>query len=298
MSDVVASMRARAAGRGLDALLPRLEAVAEPAVAVSVGKPVDDLPVGVSKLGGLPDLAEEWPTHEGNPLRFIGQVQLADLPRPAASALPPSGLLSFFIGDDEPASDVVHRVLYTSRNDLRRAGWPSSLEPGDAAALSFHPAISLPPAEKLVDVEAQWETVHALVQELLPSETRLLGHPEQIGSDPAVDAYLCRSGRKDILYSHHKTLAEIDREIANAWGDGDDVRAQRLEQERESIGWFRTDRPRHEAAIGRWRVLFQIGSHPRLDMMWWDSGLLTFLIDTDALAARDFTRTYAAIQTT
>jgi uncharacterized protein YwqG len=42
----------------------------------------------------------------------IAQLDLAALPRDLGLGLPPTGLLAFFLGVDEPASDVEHRVLY------------------------------------------------------------------------------------------------------------------------------------------------------------------------------------------
>lgn len=302
--DLALILRSAAERRGLTTALPRLEAEALPSIAITVGDTSAELPLGTSRLGGAPELSTEWPAHEGRLMRFVGQIQLAELPRSVASALPAKGLLSFFVGPDEPASDVVHRVVYSPggllhplRLPANASAWGDPSEWG-AAPLSFRPAISLPPADKLIDTESQWADFHALARELLPTETRMLGHPEQLNSDPALDAYLCRTGHADILYDPYKRPAELEREIAAAWADCDEDRAERLEAQRASRSWFHADVSAHESASRIWRVLLQVGSHRHLDMTWWDAGVLTFLIDERDLARGDFTRTYAAIQTT
>ena len=61
----------------------------------------DALPVGSSKLGGLPDLGDlGWPRDgEGEPLLFVAQFDLAELaPYDEDHLLPSRGLLSFFLG--------------------------------------------------------------------------------------------------------------------------------------------------------------------------------------------------------
>ena len=59
----------------------------------------EDLELGVSRLGGEPDLARgsSWPTAEGEPLRFIVQVNLAEVAAfDVDKLLPETGLLSMF----------------------------------------------------------------------------------------------------------------------------------------------------------------------------------------------------------
>ncbi len=83
------------------------------------GKPPVPLPdVGVSKLGGWPDMAAgmEWPRTTGDAtMDFVAQVRLAD--GPALSGFPEDGLLLFFSGGggggdaDPPNRDLEHAVL-------------------------------------------------------------------------------------------------------------------------------------------------------------------------------------------
>jgi uncharacterized protein YwqG len=56
----------------------------------------EDISIGTSKLGGLPDLPTDcpWPMLDEKPLSFVGQINLAQLPQPCVA--PQEGLLSFF----------------------------------------------------------------------------------------------------------------------------------------------------------------------------------------------------------
>lgn len=60
-----------------------------------------DLGVGVSKLGGKPDLPPDfvWPSHGGIPLAFLAQLRFEELaPHDPEGVLPTRGLLSIFLG--------------------------------------------------------------------------------------------------------------------------------------------------------------------------------------------------------
>ena len=59
----------------------------------------DELPLGSTRIGGRPDLADNvvWPSWNGKPLAFLAQLNLGDLTRfPFASVLPKEGWLLFF----------------------------------------------------------------------------------------------------------------------------------------------------------------------------------------------------------
>ncbi len=65
------------------------------------------LKVGVTKLGGHPDLDDktEWPRFKGEPLAFVAQIRLEEMaPHLPKGLVPSAGLLSFFVGND-PTSE-------------------------------------------------------------------------------------------------------------------------------------------------------------------------------------------------
>jgi len=88
--------------------------------------PEDRILVGASKFGGSPDVPAgfAWPHAEGaggpEPMEFVGQVRLADLPAPLPEPVPREGLLSFFTRWDEG------RVFYyPDGTALRRTAGPN-----------------------------------------------------------------------------------------------------------------------------------------------------------------------------
>jgi hypothetical protein len=89
-------------GRSLDAMVKEINASKARRNAKILGK----LPLGHSRIGGLPDLPPDhpWPTHKGRKIPFVAQLNLADFPRDARPLLPERGHLYAFalISNDEP----------------------------------------------------------------------------------------------------------------------------------------------------------------------------------------------------
>lgn len=128
------SLRDRLAEHDLSDLYDRAVATREPCIPFTSAEPAP-VPIGKSKLGGLPDLTlgAPWPRRGERPLMFLAQFNLADLPKPHIQpGLPASGLLSFWYDTaDEPwGYDPKHRgsfqVLYTDAptDQLRRTDLP------------------------------------------------------------------------------------------------------------------------------------------------------------------------------
>jgi uncharacterized protein YwqG len=108
---------------------------------------------GMSRLGGMPlsPPGWPWPTVEGEPLLFVGQINCAELRGlPSSEQLPSSGLLAFF-GDHDAV--MACRI---EAGDIAVHHWPDvdrlvpampPIEPAfvfPACALAFRPLIDLP----------------------------------------------------------------------------------------------------------------------------------------------------------
>lgn len=161
------------------------------------------VPIGGTKLGGTPDLpaGSPWPWHEGRPMAFVGQVNLADVaPLVEPGLLPSAGVLSFFCASGDQSAGIRGHVSFTDTGTpLSRAQIPPELSPDDR----YH-ALGLRPERELTypSAEAAAPVLGLSMQERLAyqdavgrDETplhRMLGHPDVIQRDACdADPALC-----------------------------------------------------------------------------------------------------------
>jgi uncharacterized protein YwqG len=271
------------AGAGLERVAADIQQIMQGSLRLSIAAIGDDrLPVGASKLGGQPDLptGSVWPGWKGLPMSFIAQIRLADTGAyPWASALPRSGLLSFFYDarQETYGADVGDRggwqVRYTDGDPahLRRLPVPNdlpaaaqfsagniafSVEPTlPALPANFLPSIKWTPDEvkRYEDLLANFPSpaAHTLAQH------RLLGHPNQLQDDMQLQCAL----------------------LANGVATRDDPRAAALAK-----------------TTAQWRLLLQVDSDERLGMKWATAGMLYYWIEQRALESRRFDRTWLVLQ--
>jgi uncharacterized protein (TIGR02996 family) len=125
-------------GAGLGAQADEFFSLARPALAVaSEAAPEAGLAVGAGKYGGRPDLpaGAKWPKFEGEPLAFLGQLNLAALrPSPAARELPGAGVLSMFAAYDRESGN----------DDFPKGSWRLFHFPGAAKLVRHEPDAGLP----------------------------------------------------------------------------------------------------------------------------------------------------------
>ena len=253
--------------------------------------PENDLPIGCTKFGGLPDMPPEmhWPIANDIPLTFLAQIRLDDLPRAhlTCDALPASGLLHFWydpsdMEDDRSSGyaergDHCFRVTYTElpmTSLLRRHFPPQPTEypsgpycreliPYHACSVTTHAVVTITP-EIYFDLKIPedpdksrvwdlWRELHGPQGE---GRHRLLGHPDQIQSNMQADLYIAEQG----------------------------IRPQATTAEE----WAAAQR--HYAPLGKeWIMLMQIDTDESgPGWTWGDVGALYFWIKKSDLAARNF----------
>lgn len=257
----------------------------------------DELAIGASRMGGVPDVPEgfTWPkTEAGRALTCLAQIDLAALAgMPAATDLPDRGWLCFFYDEDagpwgfDPDDHDGFAVNYfdSPRDQLQRATdpveYPEDMGPAYASRLAIRPAWSLPwigndvrPTLDLpgdADNEAAYELFEALIDRLggwSEDNTErihhhLLGEPEPIQDDMRLECAMVTHG----LYCGNAT------------------------------GWNDPRRPSLEPTAKDWRLLFQIDSDEAgPGWMWGDGGRLYFMIRFDDLAERAFDRSWMVLQ--
>jgi Domain of unknown function (DUF1963) len=166
-----------------------------------------DVPVGASKIGGLPDLPLDvrWPTGQFGPMTLCAQLRLADTSELAGVEgwTPGDSLLCFFADlDSETAEAVGGRVIAVPREDAARREAPADLPPAyvfiEEARLDLLPVLTPPMSfdsgpELEHDLDADdwkaWEWFYESLGCGRPVITaghhQLLGHAWQVGDlDP------------------------------------------------------------------------------------------------------------------
>ena len=244
-----------------------------------------------SRLGGTPDLPAgiEWPSWNDQDLAFLGQVDLAEAAAlDRALPLPERGLLLFFYDAAAQPSGLAPshrgscRVLHVGENPsrlertgadrVRLADYPLelSLELTLPRSWSFRvEALDLDPDEMTAweDVREKLAIAQGVeLEELAPrwqSLHRLLGYPDELGSEMEVDCQLASGG------------------ISVEAGEGFlDPRRQEL-----------------EAEAADWRLLLQLSDDKELGASWGeDFGRLSMWIRERELRAGDFDGVWAILR--
>lgn len=119
-------------------------------------KPEGELDVGITKIGGHPDLpaTAPWPARRGKHLAFVAQLDLEAIAEALSpSLLPARGLLTFFVADD-PSGETGYlddcAVLYTQPGaKLVRRGVPDNYAGPiyQACAVELRSVVRLPGRE-------------------------------------------------------------------------------------------------------------------------------------------------------
>ena len=197
---------------------------------------------GCSKLGGSPDLPTvfKWPLHKLGPYRFLGQVNVGDIPK-GPHELTGDGMLSFFYAHDNDGEsfwgdpDYVRVYKFRDVSALEPAEPPAAVRLGATSTIKFELGADVPPwpwdrsareAWPLSDSQqdAYWE----LRLRLHPSQRYLLGYP--FNTTLAYDPTPGPDWRSLLTVSS-------DDELEWGWHDGDWL-VTFIEQQRLRAGDF------------------------------------------------------------
>ena len=274
--------------------LPFKQELAElvrPAVFLDSQTPSSEpLPVGVSRLGGLPDLPVNtaWPTWQGQLQSFIAQINLSELPPfRDRNLLPGSGLLFFFYDSAQStygssASDRgSFAVLYSENSGPtvdpdtipERLGREAVFKP---ARLSFRMGMT----------EPGWE--HPILERLGLSFEERLTYAEVVGRAEKSASIRTRP-------SYHLMLGyPSPLQYAVAW-----------DCERVRVGYWEADREKRKALepvirqqVEEWELLLQVDCDPHAGIEWIGSGCLYYMIRRHDLESRRFGEVWCVLQTT
>lgn len=157
----IETLREQIRSVGLNRLEEEIIRLAQPCIYM-IREAVDDdkLPLGSSKLGGLPDLPADfqWPYYNSVPLTFIGQFNFSEFAKlDLDGILPAQGILYYFIETDEMIFGTYEqrnawRVFYVENENtpLIRTSHPTHqgefrlINALPSHSIDFERAISLP----------------------------------------------------------------------------------------------------------------------------------------------------------
>ena len=286
-------LREEMSERGLDAYFDAVAPFAKNSIRITLDVQDDeDLPVGISKLGGSADLPAgvEWfrTSKTDIPMSFIGQVNFAETaPYDQEHKLPTKGMLYFFYdccpdgmpwGFGPEDSDGWKVYFYDGElSDLSRREVPADLEEDDngmifgSARMCFEAVMELPSTESDLtndldlpdddDLQDQyWEWLEEQEDEVI---NKLLGHADPVQSGMELE---CEYVTNNINCGSPEGYA-----IAKSRG--------------------------LDKNAARWNLLMQVDSNEEdLGMMWGDMGRLYLWITSENLATRKFENTWLILQ--
>lgn len=250
----------------------------------------DSIPIGGSKLGGNPDLPEdfEWQYYEGRPLTFMGQFKLSELhPYDEENLLPDTGILYYFYdADTAPWGEVEHKggwqVYYIEDENTplvrtthpRAEGINDVIDSLSVHRVSYTSVLTLPLIYDwefedkgfagITDDESDnyWELV--LESGIEPAH-QVAGYEVAIQGD--VREYVVR-GVQNIPEKHDPVTNLLDP---------------------EQLRYV-------QAESKKWQFLFQIDSDDDLDIIWGDAGRLYICIPKTDLQERNFDECWTIMQ--
>jgi len=271
---------------GLARVSSQLLSLAKMSVRFTTTKSTDkEIPVGLSKVGGCPDLPsnQSFPKWKDVPLAFLAQINLADISAfTASSVLPSSGILSFFYSATQETwgYDPKHKgswqvYFFADLETLERIEFPNDLpEEGhySTCSLSFFEELAIPPWESILideldlsreEMDSYINLAESIISDGSGLVNRILGYPEQIQGDMQIECQMVSNG---IYYG--------------------DAKAHEHPRYKELMPGA-TD----------WELLLQLDSEEdSAQMIWGDVGRVYFWIHKRSLANREFDKVWFQLQ--
>ena len=245
--------------------------------------------IGSSRIGGDPDLPanEEWPLNsDGTPMTFLAQLRISEMvPHDASALLPANGILYFFVGVDEPAYGIEHKVIYLLEDKLQEAARYHSPEvtalEGEFTGYRVSARSTMePPNYGYVDYEIVEDDAHDYEQyeelcfelndENLNDLAVMFGYPSTQHGDCEYEAALHLLTGQQYNYSMESALEKI-------------------------TDHFKGDADRAKQEVQDTLLLLALDSDQDVGFCWWDAGELQFYIRKEDLLAGNFANTYCSL---
>jgi uncharacterized protein YwqG len=233
-----------------------------------------------SQLGGEPRVPPgfSWPMRDGRPLAFLARIDLAQL-RACSPIdwLPATGAVLFFYDVDEQPWGF---------DPKERDGWRVIYTQDSAGLVEAHPPATIAPSSRLPRMNLAFRRIRSF-----PSGERPQVEALEL-SDGEVDRFYTMQGEEFGTGPRHQfggypmpiqsDEMEIEAQLGSHGIYGGDQRDERFEA--------------LEQGASEWRLLFQVDSDEKLDVMWGDAGMLYFWIREAEAREGRFDRAWLVLQ--
>ena len=280
---------------GLDAYFDALAPMAKNSIQIKLDvQDDDDIPVGVSKFGGCPDLPAgvEWFRKKtpDRPLSFLAQINLAEAaPYDLDHKLPKNGMLYFFY-------DCSIDGMPWEYDPEDPDGWKVYFYEGDPASLSRREALDELDGYEIGILFGSARMIFDAEVELARPESDLMDIIDLPDDEELQDRYW------DWMYDDKDDFTFINKLLGHA-----DPVQNGMEAECEYVinGLYYNTPDRYNVGrskglnnnVAHWNLLMQIDSNEEeIGMMWGDMGKLYLWITDEDLAARKFENTLLVLQ--
>ncbi|MEZ4222926.1 MAG: YwqG family protein [Polyangiaceae bacterium] len=283
MMKPVSEIRAKLHEYDLGRVADEISALLRPCVRLVTEAASGELHAMHTRIGGMPALppSRDWPSRNGRPLSFLGQVNLSQIAELGLDlGLPERGMLGFYLDEVSLAESGWTpdgaRVVHFEDEGTARAT-PDGVHEYRACSVTLVPSWSLPAMSSSCpfiyqlglegDEDDAYQDFASMMDEHLgaPPGHQLCGYGDVHDGDMHVDAELDTSPRREELQplvyplgSPRTQSEELDAVMASA----------------------RT-----------WRLLMQFVEDDSAEMGWWERGI-AFLLRQDAFAAARLTDAY------
>jgi len=258
----------------------------------------ENLPIGGSRIGGEPDLPNDlpWPKGENEPLSFLLQIRLDHISPTLPHGMPRSGMLYFFIEDDNNSLSVQHKLLWAG--DL--SGLSRRTPEGQTAETEQRHGIA---------TAYSLRVVHGVDLPLFEDSLSLTLDEDDNGSDKKDDLENHLRGSEDreavcgrlfgsfpVQSTVRKDVAALflgrDTELSAKGHFGDLYRI--VEANRQKA---KNDPNLLEQELARWTRLLWLDSNFEVGFNIWDAGSYSVLMRLEDIASRRFERSHVMLET-
>jgi uncharacterized protein YwqG len=240
--------------------------------------------LGNSRAGGYPDVPSGfiWPkTNDGENMTFIAQLNLSEISSSdKENLLPKNGILYFFMGLDEPADDIEHKVIFVETSDnlklykIEETVLDEVYDKFEAYKITSRYSLDVPN-----DAYVNYDEIGDGDEDYFNMREELMCTEDDIGN---------MFGYSDGQHDDAELKAAL-KIIANEQYDYSESEKSKI------VSYFNGDIKKAEEEIKNIKMLLEINSDDNIGFQWWDAGCIHFFIRKEDLIQRNFDNTYLSL---